>query len=175
MGVGELKSVVVDAGPIIHLEEIGCLTYLRIFSSLHVPDAVWGETVGHGHLSTEELNGLENLRRYTLDHAEVERFIKQNKCEYLDSGEQECLFLCDKIGVPLILTDDLAVRDTAARLNIIPVGSLGIVIRTYRSGEITLQEARGKLNDLYDVSSLFVTRDIVEMAIEQLHKKLPQS
>lgn len=174
MGDGELKSAVVDAGPIIHLNEIGCLTYLRIFSSLHVPDAVWGETVGHGHLSPQELNGFENLRRYTLVHAEVEGFIKHNKCEDLDSGERECLYLCDEIGVPLILTDDLAVRDVATRLNIIPVGSLGIVIKTYRSGKISLQEAESKLNDLYDVSSLFVTKDIVEMAIEHLHKKLPK-
>lgn len=171
MGDGELKTAVADAGPIIHLKEIGCLPYLLIFSSLHVPKAVWDETVGHGHVSSEELSGLENMQRHTLDRAEVERFLKHNKCEDLDSGERECLYLCDAIDVPLILTDDLAVRDAATRLHVVPVGSLGVVVKAYRSGKISPQEAESKLNDLYDVSSLFVTRAIVEMAIEHLRKK----
>lgn len=45
MGTGELSIAVADAGPLIHLTEIGCLPLLRIFDALHIPDAVWSETV----------------------------------------------------------------------------------------------------------------------------------
>ena len=36
-----MSVVVTDAGPLIHLNEIGCLSLLRIFETVHVPDAVW--------------------------------------------------------------------------------------------------------------------------------------
>lgn len=68
----------------------------------------------------------------------------------------------------LILTDDLAVRDVSKRLALAPIGSLGIVVRAYRQSLITLADAEHAINQLYDVSSLFVTRAIVDLAIEQL-------
>jgi len=68
----------------------------------------------------------------------------------------------------MLLTDDMAVRDAARRLHIVPVGSLGIVVSAFKRKEITLQEAERYIGDLYDVSSLFVTRVIAELAIEQL-------
>jgi len=74
--------------------------------------------------------------------------------------------------VSILLTDDLAVREAAKRLNLTPVGSLGIAARAYRRGHISLTDAKRHLTDLYDVSSLFLTRAIAELAIEQL---LPQS
>lgn len=69
-----------------------------------------------------------------------------------------------------LLTDDLAVRDAARILELVPVGSLGIVVAAHRGEKISLSEAEHFIADLYDVSSLFVTRDIAELAIEQLHK-----
>ncbi|HAZ31440.1 MAG TPA: hypothetical protein DCY61_01865 [Dehalococcoidia bacterium] len=71
--------------------------------------------------------------------------------------------------MPILLTDDLAVRAAAKRLSLIPVGSLGIVVRAYRAGHISLSEAERRIAELYDVSSLFATRAIVELAVERLH------
>jgi len=135
LGNGKLKPAVVDAGPIIHLKEIGCLSYLQLFPTLHIPDAVWSETVGHGRVLKEELTRLDNIQHHTLNNSDVERFIKDNGCEDLDAGERECLYLCREIRVPLILTDDLAVRDAAKQLNIAPIGSLGVVVKAYHAGK----------------------------------------
>jgi|GEM_PF-5348860 hypothetical protein len=49
-----------------------------------------------------------------------------------------------------------------------------MAVRTYHLGNISLAEAEHCLNALYDVSSLFVTRAIVELAIEQLHQHFKQ-
>jgi len=46
---------------------------------------------------------------------------------------------------------------------------LGVVVRAYHLGCISLIEAERYMADLYDVSSLFITRTIVELAIEQLY------
>jgi hypothetical protein len=45
--VDQPAVVVCDAGPLIHLEELGCLDLLRDFRDILVPDAVWNEVSRH--------------------------------------------------------------------------------------------------------------------------------
>lgn len=167
MGVGELKAVA-DAGPLIHITEIGCLRFLNNFDALYVTDTVWFETVGQGRISKTDLSSLPNIKRHLLNKLEVEQFVKKNNLSELHGGERECLFVCLNKGISVLLTDDMAVRAAAKRLHITPVGSLGIVVLEYKRGAITLQEAERCIADLYDVSSLFVSRSIAELAIAQL-------
>ena len=42
------------------------------------------------------------------------------------------------------------------------------MIKAYQLGRVSLAEAESHMIDLYDVSSLFVTKVIVELAIERL-------
>ena len=44
---GFAKVVVCDAGPLIHLDELGCLDLFGDFSEVLVPEAVWREVLGH--------------------------------------------------------------------------------------------------------------------------------
>jgi len=162
--------VVADAGPLVHLAEIESLPLLSIFESLYIPEAVWLETVGQERVSQTDVLGLGNVQRHTLSQTEVTRFIEKNNLEKLHVGERECLYLCRQIGVSVLLTDDLAVRESAKRLQLTPVGSLGVVVRAYRMGHISLSGAEHYITALYETSSLFVTRTIVELAIEQLHR-----
>ena len=66
MGPGAVNVAVVDAGPLIHLTEIGCLSLLRIFDTLHIPDAVWSETVGQGRVSQGDVLGLDIVQRHMV-------------------------------------------------------------------------------------------------------------
>lgn len=157
MGAGELKAAA-DAGPLIHLAEIGCLRFLNGFDALHVPDAVWLETVAKGRISRTDLSNLQNIQRHSLTESDVEQFVKENNLSELHTGEQECLHVCVTKHISMLLTDDMAVRDAARRLHIVPVGSLGIVVSAFKREELTLQEAEDYIADLYDISSLFVTR-----------------
>ncbi len=173
MGSPGIKAAVVDAGPLIHLSEIDALHLLHIFEHLHIPEAVWDETIGTNKLKAVDLAGIKSsVHKHSLDPERVQSFIQEKGLHRLQLGEIECLYLCLERGIPLILTDDLAAREAAKSLGIIPVGSLGIVVRAYKSGLLSLGEAEQKLSDLYEVSSLFVTRTIVELAIEQLHKRV---
>jgi predicted nucleic acid-binding protein len=96
--------------------------------------------------------------------------LKIVKSTQLHRGELECLTLCRELGLSLLLTDDLAARDAAKSLGITPVGSLGVVVRSHMAGLLSLKDAESCLEDLYRVSSLFVTHAIVELAIEQLRR-----
>lgn len=174
MGSRRVNVAVADAGPLIHLNEIGCFSLLRIFETLHIPDAVWSETVGQARVSQADILGLGNVQQHSLPQEDVAQFIQENNLEDLHTGERECLYLCQWMGVPILLTDDLAVREAAKRLTLTPVGSLGVVVRAYQLGRISLTDAERHIADLYDVSTLFVTRTIVELAIEQLHRHAKQ-
>jgi predicted nucleic acid-binding protein len=159
-----------DAGPLIHLSEIGLLSTLEVFESIHIPEAVCCEVAKHrGDVSLKEILHFDNIKDHTLDETDVARFIKENNLEKLDNGERECLYLCINRNITLLLTDDLAVREATKDMNLKPVGSLGIIIRAYRMEKISLAEAEQYISDLYEVSSLFITKAITELAIEQLH------
>jgi len=168
VGDGKLKEAVADSGPLIHLSEIGCLQLLSLFDRLYVPNAVWFETVERDRLSERELSSATNIQRHTLSHGHVEQFITKYKIAGLHSGEQECLLLAQEKSIAILLTDDMAVRDAAKQLDLIPVGSLGVVIKAYTRGQILLEDAEKYIGNLYSVSSLFVTRTIADLAIEML-------
>lgn len=168
MGDGELKEAIADSGPLIHLSEIGCLQLLALFDILIIPHAVWFETVEQDRLSERELSAASNIQRYTLPQSQIDHFVKENKITELHAGEQECLFLAREKSISILLTDDMAVRDAAKRLDLVPVGSLGVVVKAYEQGQISLEDAENNIGNLYRVSSLFVTRAIADLAIEKL-------
>ena len=111
MGNGKLKTAAVDAGPLIHLAEIGCLRFLSIFDNLCVPSAVWLETVQQNRISKNDLSIVKNIQRCSLPQSEVAQFVKENNLTGLHSGERECLYLCRQRDISTLLTDDMAVRD----------------------------------------------------------------
>ncbi|WP_211206976.1 hypothetical protein [Thiothrix nivea] len=40
-----IRLVVCDAGPVIHLDELGCLALLSDFAAVLIPDTVWEEVL----------------------------------------------------------------------------------------------------------------------------------
>jgi predicted nucleic acid-binding protein len=168
VGARAVNAAVADTGPLIHLAEVDGLALLRIFAVLHIPDAVWLEAVRPNRVREVDLAELRNIHRHTIPQAQVTQFLHETELEGLQTGDVESLCLCQHSQVSTLLTDDLSVREAAKQLSLTPVGSLGIVVRAYRIGHISLADAERYLNALYDTSSLFVTRVIVDLAIEQL-------
>ena len=133
---------------------------------------MWRETVGRSRVSGELLLGTNLIHRYEAPSADVERSVRDNALDGLQLGEQECIYVCWREQLSTFLTDDLAARYAARRLGLTPVGSLGIVVRAYREGVISLAEAESFIRLLQDVSSLFVTHAIIDLALERLHGSL---
>jgi hypothetical protein len=60
MASEDLRLVVLDAGPVIHLDELGCLRLLEGFSEIQIPSVVWDEIRAHRPLLTlQTLPGAE--------------------------------------------------------------------------------------------------------------------
>lgn len=91
MGAG-VGPAIADAGPLIHLQEISRLSFLQLFSALHIPNAVWQETVGQGRVPAAKIEGLDNIRRHAGHADDVQAFIDQEALGHLQYGEQACLW-----------------------------------------------------------------------------------
>ena len=166
----ERLTVVADAGPLIHLTEIESVPLLSLFERIIIPEQVWNETRSHAPIFPEAVAELRNLERVAVAQTEMMSFVNMHHLEHLHQGELECFYVCVQREVSVILTDDLAVRDAAKQLRLTPVGSLGVVVSAYRHDMISFAEAERYISALYETSSLFVTRTIVEMVLEQLRQ-----
>jgi predicted nucleic acid-binding protein len=168
MGPGGLAAVA-DTGPLIHLAEIDCRPLLAIFEQLHIPAGVWREAERPATIREK----ITFATHHILQQVEVTEFTAKHGLDRLQPAERESLLLCSKLSVPVLLTDDLAVRKAAQALGLTPVGSLGIIARAHQMGRISIDAAERHLRGLYAVSSLFVTSTIVDLAIERLRTEDP--
>jgi predicted nucleic acid-binding protein len=155
------------------LYEIDRLPLLGVFSLVCVPEAVWDESVAGGHVPAHELEMAARLQRHQITPGQVAQTAALSEATGLHQGEIECLALCRALTCPLLLTDDLAARNAAKLIGIRPVGSLGVIVRAYYQGRVSLREAEDAIEKLYSISTLFVTRAIADLAIEQLRRPHP--
>lgn len=154
--------VIADAGPVIHLDELGCLELLADFGKVIIPELVWLEVQRHRPLAL------------SVDH---EWLIRQSPRHYspivktltplygLHAGEQEALHLCAEFGDCLLLTDDTAARLAAKSLGIAAHGSLGILIRAIRRQCLTKSEVLALLREIPERTSLHIRPSLLNTVI----------
>ncbi|MCP4695955.1 MAG: hypothetical protein GY862_03760 [Gammaproteobacteria bacterium] len=171
MGIGEI-AVVTDAGPLIHLHEVNALALLQNFSELHIPDAVWEESTRYGRVPATMLKCLPNLARH---HLSADKCLSSPALKHLQAGEKECLCLCEELQVSVFLTDDLAAREVAQKRGLTPVGSVGVIVKCCLANKIIPAQAEKALLQLYETSTLFVAKAIVESAIVTLRSHCTES
>lgn len=153
-----MLDAVSNSGPLIHLNEIGQIRLLNLFSSLIVPHSVIEET---GRINLKKISIMEVSSKETAD------FIKTIRKFKLQKAETDALYLANKFSF-IFLTDDLEARNAANKLNIEVHGSLGIIALAYKKGLINLEIAKQLVIELYNNSTLFLTKAIVELAIKEM-------
>ncbi|MFQ6052600.1 MAG: hypothetical protein ACE5K4_13055 [Candidatus Hydrothermarchaeota archaeon] len=163
-------EAVSDSGPLIHLAEIHRFELLEIFSKIYIPKKVYEEVCVAGKPGSEDLQKAKNVE--ILEVSDIGKIKKELENFSLNEGELHALSLCVELGKLIFLTDDLDAREAGKNLGLEVHGSVGIIARAYREGLITLEEAEKALNDLYIISKLFITKAIVDEAIEELRKFL---
>lgn len=162
------KTVILDAGPLIHLDELGCLILLTDFQELIVPSAVWEEVDRH---------------RPSALHSDTISFIKsqpaqitaafQTLCEAfnLDAGEREAISLCEQYPHAILLTDDAAVRLAAKTSGIRAYGTLGILIRAIRRRQLPPADVVMVLEQIPSNSTLFIRRSLLLDIIDKIKRE----
>lgn len=108
--------VVCDAGPLIHLDEVGALDLLADFREILVPDAVWREVEQHRPAALG-CPGI-HLRRVVPRMTAPPALNALAQVFSLHAGEWEALCVALEHNVGMLLTDDAAARLAAGILKI---------------------------------------------------------
>lgn len=150
--------VVCDAGPLIHLDEVGALDLLEDFAEVLVPEAVWREVKHH---RPDALHRSGVLLRCVSPHMAVPPELEAlGQVFSLHIGEWEALRVAMEHRPGLLLTDDTAARMAAGSLSIRTHGTIGIIVRAIRRGQRTKNEVITLLKSIPACSTLHLKRSL---------------
>jgi predicted nucleic acid-binding protein len=162
-------TVVCDAGPIIHLDELGCLDLLADFVAILIPDAVWREVAQHRADALQRPGvQLTVVQTPALDNAEFEVLVRALS---LDAGEQAALVLMHQHVGAILLTDDAAARLVAEQLGMRVHGTLGVLLRAPRRGQRTPEQVLTLLRALPRKSTLHIRPDLLEAVVARVRQE----
>ena len=158
--------VVCDAGPLIHLDELGCLDLLSDFSQVLVPEAVWHE-VGRHRPGALAHPGIV-LQRVTPQEPEPAALEALAQVLSLHTGEWEALRVALEHRPGLLLTDDTAARLAASNLGISTHGTIGILVRAIRRQQRSRVQVLSVLRSLPGQSTLHLKRSLLDTVIVEV-------
>jgi len=140
-------------GPVLHLNEINKINLLKIFSKIIISFYVKEE------LSNYKIDFLP--KNFEIDNVNKDQVLLIAERYSLNIGESLVIWLNKNLKIPILLTDDLDAREVAISLDIKVVGTIGVIIRSFREDIIDENSAIQILKDMYEKSSLFVTRELI--------------
>jgi predicted nucleic acid-binding protein len=160
--------VVCDAGPLIHLDQVGCVDLLHDFAEVLVPPIVREEVM---------------LHRSTALSGESEKFVRANAIKppsvelealsrllALHRGELEALQVAEARPGCILLTDDTAARLAGRSLGLVVHGTLGILVRAIRRKQRTKDEILVVLRSLPTKSTLHLRSTLLEEVCRQVEQ-----
>ncbi len=159
-------AVLLDAGPLIHLDELGCLSLFATLGELLIPAEVWSETFAHRPaLRLEDVPQARILDAAPAPSVELRYRLRHFN---LDEGEAAALSWLETLRGGILVSDDGEARDAARELNFKVIGTLGIIVRASRRGVISIAQARGHFARIRADSSLHVSAQLLAELIAAL-------
>jgi len=159
-----LRVVVADAGPILHLDELGCLDVLNDFAEVLIPPAVWEEIARHRPAA---LKGSLVLKKIPVTSEPDERLKNLGQRFALHRGEMQALQLAVERQAQLFLSAAAAAARVAAEeLGCKLHGTIGLILRSVRCGRRTLANAISLLEAIPTRSTLHLKPSLLAQVIQ---------
>ena len=163
-------DVVCDAGPLIHLDELGCLDLLTDFRAVLVPEQVWREVQHHRPEALEHPDvEIQQVPVILSEDASFEALIRALA---LDLGEQAALSTMALYPDAILLTHDAAARLAAKGLGYRVHGSIGILLRAIRRQQRAPHKVLSLLRDLPSRSTLRIRPDLLEEIVARVESEI---
>lgn len=162
-------SIVCDAGPLIHLDELKVVWLLNDFQQVLIPEQVWAEVAVHRPDMLESLALV--YRRIQVEITEAATFQALVQMFSLDRGEQAALSLMQLHPDAIFLTDDAAARLAAMTLGVRVHGTIGILLRAIRRQQLSRAEVIEVLQGLPRQSTLHVKASLLEEVMTRLREE----
>jgi len=160
-----VDTVVLDAGPVIHLDEIGCLHLLTDFKRILLPVAVSQEIEIHRSAAFQK-----NILFEKVETVISETINATCAMFSLDAGEIQAIGLCSQYPASILLTDDASARLTAKTLGIRAYGTIGVILRATRRKQLSPGEVILKLEELPAKSTLFIKQSLLNEIIGEVRR-----
>jgi hypothetical protein len=158
--------IVADSSVLIGLSSIGQLGIIesRFPGGVSVPPAVWREVVeqGAGRPGSKEISAADWI---TVEQIEDFGFVRYLESE-LDDGEAEAIALARERNANVVLLDERDARETAKRLGLRVLGTVGLLMWGRREGMV--QSLKSTLTDLQDEGNFRLSRSLFEFALRQV-------
>jgi len=156
-------TVICDAGPIIHLDELDCLDLISDFTQVILPERVSLEIERHRQsaLGKAGISFVIMGRRTHLDPG----LLTMSRTFMLDAGEMEALALMKYNPKAVFLTDDASARLVAKQMGFEVHGTIGILVRSIRRGKRRPEEVLRVLSELPQRSTLYLKHSLLDEII----------
>jgi len=158
-----ISIVICDAGPVIHLDELGELGLLADFGKVLITETVLDEVARHRTVDWQGIP-LSISPPPPVDP----RLRAVSKTLSLHSGEISALALGALHPDALFLTDDSAARMASEQMGFRVHGTLGVLLRSVRRGIRTTADVRKLLLTLPSRSTLHLRPDLLARVIAEL-------
>lgn len=161
--------VVCDTGPVLHLDELGCLELLNDFHQVILPKSVVQELERHCPLVFHGAQVVFNIVQssFTPDH----EILTICQMFALHAGETEALHVMKRFPEAIFLTDDSAARLVGKRLGYKVHGTLGVLIRAIRRKKMTPHEVVEILRTIPKKSTLHIKTSLLEDVIQEIERE----
>ncbi len=156
--------VVSNTSPFTNLAAIRQFDLLRsLFGEIHIADGVWHElnAGGQPHPGSVEVDAASWVRRHTVANQTLVAALRRD----LDLGEAETLALAVELGAEIVLIDEREGRHVARRLELQPLGVLGVLLQAKRAGRC--EKIRPLLEALRRQAGFYIAGDLYRYVLEQ--------
>jgi len=158
-------KVVSNSSILISLSSINKLSLLKKeFGEIYIPEAVWREVVeeGKGQAGAEEVENSDWIKTVKVKDQNLVSALN----EILDLGESEAIALALKLSCNIILLDEKEARVMAAKYNLKPLGTIGILILAKKKKKIN--SLKIELDKLINEGGFRISPEIYKKALEEV-------
>lgn len=149
-------QVVSNTSPLSALSIIGRLGLLRAqFGVIRIPKAVWTELSRLEHASGKQALEQAHAEGWIEVHETANRPMVGILAATLDAGESEAVAMSLEWPADLLIMDESSGRAMARNLNIRITGTLGVLLKAKRDGEIP--SLKSEMDRLVQDAGFFVS------------------
>jgi hypothetical protein len=143
-----------------------------LFGQVQIPRAVYDEVVTQGHLrgAPDALTVRLFWQRQQWSIVDVPEALLSAYAPpvILDLGETELLALAQSLADPLVLLDDEVARAEARRLKLRLCGTLGILVRAYRKGLLSLDQVELLIREIAARPDIWIAARLCDQVLASL-------
>jgi predicted nucleic acid-binding protein len=169
VAVSKLSEIIIcDAGPLIHLDELGCFDLLMAFQTILVPEIVWEEVQDHRPSALRHRNVHLTLIRNIPEQTPSLQALTE--AYPIDPGEDQAMRLMQQYPEATLLTDDGIARVIAVQLGYRVHGTIAVVLLGLQSGRRSKQQVLNLLKHLRQRSTLYLRKSLLESIITEVEE-----